>query len=78
MKLLAMSESEYRQYWTAQVFRGEADAEPMTVPSIGMQKEALKAFPGAISLVNVRDVKPGMKVIKVDGLLPGAAGYPLH
>jgi hypothetical protein len=78
MKLLAMSESEYRQYWTARVFRGEADAEPMTVPSVGMQKEALKAFPGAISLVNVRDVKPGMKVIKVDGLLPGAAGYPLH
>ena len=78
LKLLAMSESEYKQYWTAQVFRGEVDAEPMTVPSVGMQKEALKVFPGAISLVIDRDVKSGMKVIKVDGLLPGAAGYPLH
>ena len=78
LRLLAMSESEYKQYWTAQVFRGEADAEPLTVPSVGMQKEALKVFPGAISLVIDRDVKPGMKVIKVDGLLPGAAGYPLH
>jgi len=28
--------------------------------------------------VNVRDVKPGMKVIKIDGLLPGASDYPLH
>jgi len=65
-----MSENEYEQYWTAQVFRGEADAEPLTVPSVGMQKEALRLFPGAISLVTVRDVKPGMKVIRVDGLLP--------
>jgi hypothetical protein len=78
LKLLTMSESEYKQYWTLQVFRGEADAEPLVVPSVGMQKEALKLFPGAISLVNVQDVKPGMKVLKVDGLLPGATGYPLH
>jgi hypothetical protein len=78
LKLLAMSEAEYKQYWTAQVFRGEADAEPLVVPSVGMQKEALKLYPGGISLVNVSDVKPGMKVVKVDGLLPGAAGYPIH
>jgi len=78
LKLLAMSEREYKQYWTAQVFRGDADAEPLTVPSVGMQKEALKVFPGAISLVNIADVKPGMKVIKVDGHLPGEPGYPVH
>jgi len=78
LKLLAMSESEYKQYWTAQVFRGDADAEPLALPSVGMQKEALSLFPGAISLVKMQDVKPGMKVIRVDGLLPGAAGYPLH
>ena len=78
LKLLAMSEIEYKQYWTAQVFRGDADAEPLTVPSVGMQKEALSIFPGGVSLVNLRDVKPGMKVIKVNGLPPGAAGYPLH
>ena len=78
LRLSAISESEYKQYWTAQVLRGDADSEPLIVPSVGMQKEALALFPGAISLVNFRDVKPGMKVIKVDGSLPGAAGYPLH
>jgi len=78
LKLLAMSEGEYKLYWSAQVFRGEADAEPLVIPSVGMQKEAMSLYPGAISLVNVRDVKAGMRVIKVDGLLPGAAGYPLH
>jgi hypothetical protein len=78
LKLLAIPESQYKQYWTAQVFRGEVDAEPLIVPSVGMQKEALALYPGAISLVNFSDVKPGMKVIKVDGQLPGAVGYPLH
>lgn len=78
LRLLAMSEGDYKQYWTAQVFRGEADAEPLTVPSVGMQKEALVLFPWAITLVNVRDVKPGMKIIKIDGQMPGVAGYPLH
>jgi hypothetical protein len=78
LKLLAMSEGEYTQFWTAQVFRGEADAPPLIVPSVGMQKEAVLAFPGALSLVSAKDVKPGMKVIKVDGLLPGEPGYPLH
>jgi hypothetical protein len=73
-----MSEGEYKQYWTAQVLRGEADAEPLIVPSIGIQKEALILYPGAISMVSVRDVKPGMKVIKIDGQMPGAAGYPLR
>jgi hypothetical protein len=78
LRLLGMSENEYKHYWTAQVFRGEAGSEPATVPSVGMQKEALAAFPGAISLVDAGDVKPGMKVVKIDGLLPGETGYPLR
>lgn len=78
LKLLGMSESEYKQYWAAQIFRGEADSEPFAAPSIGMQKEAMKVFPSAISLVNAQDVKPGMKILKVDGRLPGTVGYPLH
>jgi phosphate transport system substrate-binding protein len=78
LRLLGMSESEYKQYWIAQVFRGEAQAEPVALFSNGMQKEAIGALPGAIALVMVGDVKTGMKVIKVDGLMPGATGYPLY
>jgi hypothetical protein len=78
LKLVRMSEADYKQFWTAQVFRGEAEAEPFAVPSFGMAKEAANTFPGAITLVDAHDVKPGMKIIKVDGLLPGAEGYPLH
>lgn len=80
LRLLGMSESEYKQYWTAQVFRGDAAAEPLTVPSFGMVKEAIKIFPGAIAFVDAQEVKPGMdlKVIRVEGRLPGDDGYPVH
>lgn len=79
LHLLGMSESEYKQFWTAQVFRGDADAEPVAVPSFGMVKESVEALPGAIGFVEAQSIKPGMylKVIKVDGHLPGEPGYPL-
>jgi hypothetical protein len=78
LKLLAMTESEYKGYWTAQVFRGEAQAEPLALFSNGMQKEAVTAFPGAVVLMDTQDVKPGMKVVKMDGHMPSEAGYPLN
>jgi hypothetical protein len=78
LKLLGMTESEYEQYWTGQVFRGEAQAEPSTLPSNGMQREALIAYPGAVALVSLQDVKAGMKVLRVEGRMPGEAGYRLN
>ena len=78
LKLLGMSESEYKQYWTSQVFRGDAQSEPVAVFSNGMQKEAVLAFPGAIALMDARDVKARLKILKVDGHLPGEMDYPLH
>ena len=78
LKLLGMSEGEYKQYWISQVFRGEAQAQPLALPSNGMQKEAVAAFPGGIALMDAQDVKPGMKVMRVNGRLPGETGYPLH
>ncbi len=78
LEFLNLSESDYKQYWAARIFRGEADAEPFAAPSVGMVLEAVRVFPGAVSLVYVSDLKPGVKVIKVDGLLPGTAGYLLR
>jgi ABC-type phosphate transport system substrate-binding protein len=78
LKLLDMTESEYKQYWTAQVFRGEAETEPIALPSNGMQREAVVAYPGAVALVALQDVKAGMKVLRVEGRMPGEAGYALE
>jgi ABC-type phosphate transport system substrate-binding protein len=78
LKLLGMSESEYKRYWTAAVFRGEAQSEPIALFSNGMQKEAIVVYPGAVALVNAQDVKSGMKMVRVDGHMPGEAGYSFN
>src|SRR5215468_8862179 len=68
LKLLQMTQSEYEQYWKERSTMG-AEA-PVTLPSNGMQKEAVQTFRGAIAMVQVRDVKSPMRIIKVDGKLP--------
>lgn len=78
LNLLGMTEREYKQYWTQQVFRGEAQAEPMTVTSAEQQVATVLRTAGAIALVDVRDLKPGLKVITVDNLEPGDKSYPLR
>ena len=78
LNLLGMSETDYKQYWTSQVYKGEAQSEPVALPSNGMQKEALSVFPGAVALIDAAELKPGMKVLKIDGHLPGESNYPLH
>src|SRR5690348_10852730 len=50
----------------------------MVLPSNGMQKEAVVTFPGAIGLMSAQEVKAPLKVIKLEGHLPGDLGDPLH
>jgi hypothetical protein len=42
-----------------------------------MQFELLAALPGSIAFVDSRNLKPGAKVLRVDGHLPGDKDYPL-
>jgi hypothetical protein len=78
LKLMGMSEHEYKEYWIAEIFRGEVDAEPLALPTLALESKALAIFRGAIALVDSSHIEPGMKVLKVGGLLPGEPGYPLH
>jgi len=73
-----MSESQFRQYWIAKVFRAEAASGPRIVYSNEMAAELALAIPGAVAFVEASQVPKGLKVLKINGLLPGEKGYPLH
>ena len=73
-----MTEQQYTQYWVAKVMRAEASDPPAILYSLGMVLEGVKGSPGAIGYLDSRDVRPGMKVLRIDGFLPGEAGYPLR
>ncbi|PYV95892.1 MAG: hypothetical protein DMG86_21130 [Acidobacteria bacterium] len=73
-----MSESQFKQYWIAKIFRAEAASAPKVVYSNDMANELVTAIPGAIAFIDARDVRSGAKVLRVDGYLPGEPGYPLR
>lgn len=73
-----MSESQFKQYWIAKIFRAESVSAPKVVYSNDMANDLVTALPGAIAFVDSRDVRSGTKVVRVDGRLPGEAGYPLR
>lgn len=76
-RVLHMTDSEYKAYWVKKVYSGEVQHEPLALFSNGMELEAIRAERGGIALISIQDIHQGVKVIKVDGHLPGTAGYPL-
>jgi ABC-type phosphate transport system substrate-binding protein len=73
-----MSESQFKQFWIAKIFRAEAASPPKIVYSNDMEYELVAAMPGAIAFMDARNVRPGLKVLRVDGHLPGDRDYPLR
>ncbi len=73
-----MSEAQFRQYWIAKVFRAEAPSAPRIVYSSEMADDLVASVPGAVAFVDASQVPKGLKVLKINGLLPGQKGYPLH
>src|SRR6202521_1006486 len=73
-----MSEAQFRQYWIAKVFREEAASGPRIVYSNDMAAELATAIPGAVAFVEAAQAPKGLKVLKINGLLPGEKGYPLR
>ena len=72
-----MSETQFKQYWIAKVFRAEIASGPKTVLSNEMAAHLVNAIPGAIAVMPVAEVPETLKVLRVDGQLPGEAGYGL-
>ena len=73
-----MSEAQFRQYWIAKVFRAEAASGPRIVYSNEMAAELASSIPGAVAFVDATQVPKGLKVVKINGSLPGEKGYPLR
>jgi hypothetical protein len=73
-----MSDAQFRQYWIAKVFRAEAASGPRIVYSNEMAAELTGAIPGAVAFVDASQAPKGLKVLRIDGRLPGERGYPLR
>lgn len=76
-RIYEMSEAEFRQYWVAKMFRAEVPRGPKIVFSTDMTLELVVAIPGSISFMRADRVTDEVKVVRLDGSLPGDSDYPL-
>lgn len=73
--LLKMSNADSERLWQAKMFRGETSSLPLAVPSNGMVTEYVADTPGAISFVAGKNLRPDLRVLKIDGKFSGEPGY---
>jgi len=73
-----MKEPQFKQYWIAKIFRAELSSPPKIVYSNDSANLLVSNIVGSIAFMAASDVKPGLKVLRVDDRLPGEAGYRLH
>ncbi|CAN5579067.1 hypothetical protein BH24GEM3_BH24GEM3_18120 [soil metagenome] len=77
-RIYRMNEAQFRQYWIAKMFRAEVASGPKIVVSSDMTRELVSAIPGAIGFMPAADVGRDVKVLRIDGKLPGDSGYLLR
>lgn len=77
-KIYEKTETQYRHYWIAKVFRAEAATPPKAIASPAMLAQLIRTIPGAISIVNSSQIPQGVKVLKLNGKGPGDPNYPFY
>jgi hypothetical protein len=77
-RIYQMTENQFRTYWIAKMFRAEVPSGPRIVFSNNMAIELVTVIPGSITFMNAADIGDTVKVVRVNGLLPGDDDYPLR
>lgn len=72
-----MSDGSYNKFFMQAVFTGQLTAAPRIVPSAVAMKNLAAANPGAVTYVRASLADGTVKVLKIDGVLPGDPKYPL-
>ena len=73
-----LDETEYRRSYLQAVFSGQTSDAPKTLASHNGVLRFVYNVPGAIGYVRARDVDESVKMLRIDGRLPGDAGYRLE
>lgn len=77
-RVYQMNEVQFKRYWIAKVFRAEISAGPKIVSDAETARRLAAAIPGTITFLPASQVTPQVKVLRINGKLPGETGYILH
>jgi len=72
-----LSDAEYERHVLLQTFRGNVGWGPRSIRSASAMLRFVFNVPGAIGHVGADETDDSVKVLRIDGRLPGEPGYPL-
>ena len=75
---VSMDEGAYRRHWLGRIFRAESASAPTNADSLDMIRRAIARIPGAVGVVSLATAGPDVKVVQIDGKLPGHPSFPLR
>jgi hypothetical protein len=76
--ICGISEHEYDRHILLQKFRNQIDRGPREILSAAAMRRFVFNVPGAIGYVPADQTDDTTRVLRIDGLLPDAAGYALR
>jgi len=76
-RIYRMKNEELKKFWLAKMFRGEISSFPKTLGSNEAVKRFVSQVPQAIGFIDVSFVDERVKVLRINGKLPGQPGYVL-
>ncbi len=73
-----LTDAEYERHVLLQTFRGNVGWGPRSILSADAMRRFVFNVAGAIGYVSADETDDSIKVLRIDGRLPGEAGYPLR
>jgi len=77
LRLVSMDESSYKSHWT-EISSAGSSAAPVAAPASAMAVNLVADTVDAVAVVPLADVKGSVKILRIDGNLPGDPGYPIR
>lgn len=79
-KIYNMPQEEFKLFWLEKVYGGHVNEPPKVIRSATIVNTLVGQLQGAIAPIEVDKVSKWarIKVIKIDGKMPGENGYPLN
>ena len=75
--IYAMKEAEYTDYFVEATFTGAVTAAPKALPSGAALRKFVADTAGGLGYLRASEADDTVKVLKIDGVAPGEAGYKL-
>lgn len=77
-KVYKMDDRDLGRYFFFEIYRGAPVTPPTALQNAAQVRRFVASNPGAIGYLRASDVDGSVKVLRINGLLPGDDGYPLR